>query len=138
MDGTWSLVSAKKPVGSVVRYLGETIIILTSFPSNTCSMLIRRTITKCVYRIRGCFCFSGPKQMWAYFYGPIAILLTLNIIYLGLTSWKLWHQCRDCNGGKVKALRFKFLLYVKLIFVMGVTWIFEVLSYADGSRNNFW
>ena len=82
--------------------------------------------------------FSGPKQMWAYFYGPIAILLTLNIIYLGLTSWKLWHQCRDCHGGKLKALRFKFLLYVKLIFVMGVTWIFEVLSYADGSRNNFW
>ncbi|XP_012145197.1 G-protein coupled receptor Mth2 isoform X1 [Megachile rotundata] len=81
--------------------------------------------------------FSGPKQMWVYFYGPIAILLALNVIYLGLTSWRLWHQYRECNGGKLKALRFKFLLYVKLIFVMGITWIFEVLSYADGSKN-FW
>ncbi|XP_076233923.1 G-protein coupled receptor Mth2 [Calliopsis andreniformis] len=82
--------------------------------------------------------FSGSQQTWAYFYGPIAILLTLNIIYLGLTSWRLWHQYRDYSGNTLRALRFKCLLYVKLILVMGVTWIFEVLSYADGSKNNFW
>lgn len=85
--------------------------------------------------------FSGPKQMWVYFYGPIAILLTLNIIYLGLTGWRLWHQYHDNNklrGNKLRALRFKCLLYVKLIFVMGITWIFEVLSFADLSRNDFW
>ena len=82
--------------------------------------------------------FKGSKQMWAYFYGPVAILLTLNIVYLGLTSWRLWHQYRDYSGSKLRALRFKCLLYVKLILVMGVTWIFEVLSYAYGSKNNFW
>ncbi|XP_076667143.1 putative G-protein coupled receptor Mth-like 1 [Andrena cerasifolii] len=82
--------------------------------------------------------FNGSKQMWAYFYGPISILLTLNIVYLGLTSWRLWHQYRDYSGSKLRALRFKCLLYVKLILVMGVTWIFEVLSYADGSKNYFW
>lgn len=82
--------------------------------------------------------FSGPQQMWAYFYGPIAILLTLNVIYLGLTSWRLWHQYRDYSGSKLRALRFKCLLYVKLMLVMGITWIFEVLSFADGSKNDFW
>lgn len=82
--------------------------------------------------------FSGPLEMWAYFYGPIAVLLTLNVIYLGLTSWRLWHQYREYSGSKLRVLRFKCLLYVKLILVMGVTWIFEVLSFADGSRNNFW
>lgn len=82
--------------------------------------------------------FAGSIQMWAYFYGPIAILLTLNVIYLGLTSWRLWHQYRDYSGSKLRALRFKCLLYVKLIVVMGITWIFEVLSFADGSKNDFW
>ena len=82
--------------------------------------------------------FKGSRQMWAYFYGPIGILLTLNIVYLGLTSWRLWHQYREYSGNKLRALRFKCLLYVKLILVMGVTWIFEVLSYADGSKTNFW
>lgn len=82
--------------------------------------------------------FSGPVQTWAYFYGPIAILLVLNIIYLGLTSWRLWHQYRDYSGSRLRALRFKCLLYIKLIFVMGITWIFELLSFADTTRNICW
>lgn len=83
--------------------------------------------------------FSGVMQMWVYFYGPIAILLTLNVIYLGLTSWRLWHQYREYSGSKLRVLRFKCLLYFKLILVMGITWIFEVISFADGSKNNdFW
>lgn len=83
--------------------------------------------------------FNGSDPTWAYFYGPVAILLTLNIVYLGLTSWRLWHQYRNCSGTKLRVLRFKCLLYTKLIFVMGITWIFEVLSYVDHkSRNNIW
>ncbi|XP_016911857.1 G-protein coupled receptor Mth2 [Apis cerana] len=82
--------------------------------------------------------FNGPEQTWAYFYGPIAILLTLNIIYLGLTGWRLWHQYKDYSGSNLRSLRFKCLLYVKLIFVMGITWIFEVVSFVDHSKNDFW
>lgn len=82
--------------------------------------------------------FSGTDQMWAYFYGPIGILLTLNMIYLGLTSWRLWHQYCDYNGNKLRVLRFKCMLYIKLILVMGITWIFEVVSYAEGSKNSIW
>ncbi|XP_071868507.1 probable G-protein coupled receptor Mth-like 1 isoform X1 [Bombus fervidus] len=82
--------------------------------------------------------FNGHEQTWAYFYGPISILLTLNVIYLGLTGWRLWHQYRDYSGSKLRVLRFKCLLYVKLILFMGVTWIFEVLSYADHSKQDFW
>ncbi|XP_076165566.1 putative G-protein coupled receptor Mth-like 1 isoform X2 [Ptiloglossa arizonensis] len=89
------------------------------------------------FGVQNCW-FSGPTQLWAYFYGPIAILLSLNIIYLGLTGWRLWHQYRDYSGNKLRALRFKCMLYIKLIFVMGITWIFEVLSYAEDSKNNFW
>ncbi|XP_011881871.1 PREDICTED: G-protein coupled receptor Mth2-like [Vollenhovia emeryi] len=83
--------------------------------------------------------FSGGTQTWVYFYGPIAILLTLNTIYLGMTSWRLWHQYRDYTGSKLRVLRFKCLLYIKLVFVMGITWIFELISFAVGSRlDEFW
>ncbi|XP_076225813.1 G-protein coupled receptor Mth2 isoform X2 [Nomia melanderi] len=86
---------------------------------------------------RSCW-FNGPKAMWAYFYGPILILLILNVVYLGMTGWRLWHQCSDYNGNKLRALRFKCMLYIKLILVMGVTWIFEVASYAEGPKKEIW
>lgn len=83
--------------------------------------------------------FSGTKETWTYFYGPVAILLTLNMIYLGMISWRLWHQYRDFTGSKLRVLRFKCLLYIKLVLVMGVTWIFELISFAIGSRmDEFW
>lgn len=84
-------------------------------------------------------CFAGTAQTWAYFYGPVGVLLTLNMIYLGLTSWHLWHQYRDYTGSKLRVLRFKCLLYIKLVLVMGITWIFELMSFAiDTKIDEFW
>lgn len=82
--------------------------------------------------------FNGTSEIWAFFYGPIAFLLALNVIYLSLTSWRLWHEYREYNGNKLRALRFKCLLYVKLMLVMGITWIFEILSFAAGSDHWYW
>ncbi|EGI67199.1 PREDICTED: G-protein coupled receptor Mth2-like [Acromyrmex echinatior] len=83
--------------------------------------------------------FSGAKETWAYFYGPVAVLLILNMLYLGMTSWRLWHQYREYTGSKLRILRFKCLLYIKLVLVMGITWIFELLSFAIGSKmDEFW
>lgn len=81
---------------------------------------------------------AGTSEIWAFFYGPIAFLLALNVIYLSLTSWRLWHEYREYNGNKLRALRFKCLLYVKLMLVMGITWIFEILSFAAGSDHWYW
>ncbi|KAJ8670443.1 hypothetical protein QAD02_001702 [Eretmocerus hayati] len=72
--------------------------------------------------------FQGDTATWVYFYGPVAALLTLNLIYLGLTSWKLWMDFRDHDSCKMKVLRFKCLMYLKLAVIMGFTWIFEILS----------
>ncbi|KAL6255929.1 hypothetical protein P5V15_013169 [Pogonomyrmex californicus] len=85
------------------------------------------------FGLYGCW-FSGPMETWVWFYGPVAILLMLNMIYLGLTSWRLWHQYRDYTGSKLRILRFKCLLYIKLVLVMGVTWIFELISFAIGTK----
>lgn len=89
-------------------------------------------------KTRGLAYFVGTEQTWAYFYGPIGILLMLNIIYLGLTSWRLWHQYRDYTGSNLRVLRFKCLLYFKLVLVTGITWIFELLSFAIDTNIEFW
>ncbi|XP_047369507.1 G-protein coupled receptor Mth2-like isoform X2 [Vespa velutina] len=82
--------------------------------------------------------FNGTSEVWVFFYGPIAFLLTLNVIYLGLTSWRLWHEYREYIGNNLRALRFKCLLYIKLMLVMGITWIFEILSFAAGTTQWYW
>lgn len=83
--------------------------------------------------------FTGTVETWVYFYGPIAILLTLNMIYLGMTSWRLWHQYRDYTGSKLRILRFKCLLYIKLVLIMGITWIFELISFAiEAKMDELW
>ncbi|KYN36953.1 G-protein coupled receptor Mth2, partial [Trachymyrmex septentrionalis] len=82
--------------------------------------------------------FPGITETWAYFYGPVTVLLTLNMLYLGMTSWRLWHQYREYTGSKLRIMRLKCLLYIKLVLIMGITWIFELLSFAFGPMNDFW
>ena len=86
------------------------------------------------------FYASGHSETWAFFYGPIACLLALNVLYLGLTCWRLWYEYRGYNGNGLRSLRFNCLLYVKLFLVMGITWIFEIISFAVSPRetNVYW
>ncbi|KAF5271724.1 hypothetical protein FQA39_LY08047 [Lamprigera yunnana] len=85
------------------------------------------------------FCwFEGRDAVWAYFYGPILFLLILNIIFFCWTIKKLWKDTRDLHSPtKIKSLRYKCLLYIKLFFVMGISWIFEVLSFAFDDKEHF-
>ena len=76
------------------------------------------------------FYTSGHSESWAFYYGPIACLLALNMLYFGLTCWRLWYRYRDYNGNGLRSLRFNCLLYVKLFLIMGLTWIFDVISFA--------
>lgn len=83
--------------------------------------------------------FQGRDAIWAYFYGPILFLLILNVIFFCWTIKALWKDCRtvqNCSS-KVKSLKYKCLLYVKLFFIMGLSWIFEVLSFAFDDREHF-
>uniref|UniRef100_A0A224XDM6 Putative g-protein coupled receptor mth2 n=1 Tax=Panstrongylus lignarius TaxID=156445 RepID=A0A224XDM6_9HEMI len=74
--------------------------------------------------------FSGKSETWAYFYGPIGILLCSNIVFFTLTVIRLWNDYKDSNPGtRIQVLRFKCLLYLKVFLTMGLSWIFEIGSY---------
>ncbi|BAO49480.1 G-protein coupled receptor Mth2-like [Alphaentomopoxvirus acuprea] len=63
-------------------------------------------------------CFlSTPIALLSYFYGPIGILLIINLI---LFIWILII---------LQNLNNMYLIEVKLFIIMGITWLFEIMSY---------
>ncbi|KAJ8958741.1 hypothetical protein NQ318_016469 [Aromia moschata] len=82
--------------------------------------------------------FKTPLVTFIYFYGPISILLCINIVYFIWTIVVLWGQMKHCSEKKTKILKYRLLLCIKLFFVMGMTWCFEVFSAVFESSTPKW
>ncbi|CAB3368286.1 Hypothetical predicted protein [Cloeon dipterum] len=82
--------------------------------------------------------FYGPEETWLYFYGPISIIICANIYFFMTSALHVWRSDDSNNGTQVKSKKFKWLMYLKLFIVMGITWVFEVASFAEGSKSWFW
>ncbi|XP_028166184.1 probable G-protein coupled receptor Mth-like 3 isoform X1 [Ostrinia furnacalis] len=82
--------------------------------------------------------FNGRTETWIFFYGPIAILVTSNVVLFGLSSYNLWQQTKKYEVNKLNNLRHRFLLSLKLFLVMGISWIFEIASFAHGEAHIIW
>ncbi|XP_056646704.1 G-protein coupled receptor Mth2-like [Diorhabda sublineata] len=82
--------------------------------------------------------FQSTKQTNIYFIGPISVLLMMNIIFFIWTMIELWNRSKRCTETKIHKYRLR--LYVKLFFIMGITWIFEIFStiFEDKSPNWLW
>ncbi|XP_072391045.1 G-protein coupled receptor Mth2-like [Diabrotica undecimpunctata] len=70
--------------------------------------------------------FKTARESNIYFNGPVAVLLIINIVFFIWTIVELWKSSKNCP--KTKILKFRVKMYVKLFFVMGITWIFEIIS----------
>lgn len=84
--------------------------------------------------------FKGFEETWLFFYGPISILLIVNILLFVWSSVKLWTSTPDVHATKLRSKRYRFLICIKLFFIMGLLWVFEILSYASGNSTevSFW
>ncbi|XP_059472270.1 G-protein coupled receptor Mth2-like [Neocloeon triangulifer] len=82
--------------------------------------------------------FHGPEETWLYFYGPISLIICANIYFFVSSALHIWRIQDGNNGTQFQSRRFKWMLYLKLFIVMGITWIFEVASFAEGSKSWFW
>ncbi|XP_070507494.1 G-protein coupled receptor Mth2-like [Chironomus tepperi] len=90
---------------------------------------------------------SHPKIIqWIYIYGPILLLISINIIFYGVTAWKFYCVGRErarigrtstsrihCGHGDTSENRRRFLCYMRLSVIMGLPWIIEILSFSLGS-----
>ncbi|CAK1553907.1 unnamed protein product [Leptosia nina] len=83
--------------------------------------------------------FSGRTETWLYFYGPIAVLVAANIVLFMLSSYNLWnYNKKKYEVNKLNNLKRKFLTSLKLFLVMGISWIFEIASFAHGEKHILW
>ncbi|KAJ0173646.1 hypothetical protein K1T71_010795 [Dendrolimus kikuchii] len=79
--------------------------------------------------------FFSQKQQWYYMYSVMTILLIVNICIFIYTSIVIWRYTFTSN--LTTALKYKFVLTVRLIIVMGLPWIFEMIS-TFYSKHIFW
>ncbi|XP_073950462.1 probable G-protein coupled receptor Mth-like 3 [Choristoneura fumiferana] len=82
--------------------------------------------------------FQGRTETWVFFYGPIAVLISSNVVLFLLSSVYLWRDTRKYEVNKLNILKHKFLLSLKLFLVMGVSWVFEIASFAHGKSHIIW
>ncbi|XP_076675179.1 adhesion G-protein coupled receptor methuselah-like 1 [Andrena cerasifolii] len=83
--------------------------------------------------------FYGDMEILAYFFGPIGVLLAVNLLFFAATAREL--TCGLWKGEFVKSTTERAALgrvCMKLVVVMGITWVADVLSWAVGGPQYIW
>ncbi|XP_018018082.1 probable G-protein coupled receptor Mth-like 3 [Hyalella azteca] len=76
--------------------------------------------------------FAKPSALAVYLFGPITILLAINLVCFCLSAYKLCTIIKHSDRTTTH-----FVQYLKLFLLMGVSWIFEVISFfVDDSGNS--
>jgi len=85
-------------------------------------------------------CFVNPLGLGEYLYYPIAALLVMNLIFFGVTTWKLYEYKESTRIAtlNLENKRQFFKLFLKLFCVMGVAWMFEVISWVHVGYHVTW
>ncbi|KAJ8714001.1 hypothetical protein PYW08_007621 [Mythimna loreyi] len=70
--------------------------------------------------------FYNKYQQWYYMYSIMSLLLAANIcifIYTSVIMWRL-----SFSSSHIRAVKFKFMMTVRLIILMGLPWVFEMIA----------
>ncbi|CAH0678836.1 unnamed protein product [Chilo suppressalis] len=79
--------------------------------------------------------FYDVENQWYYMYSVMSILIIANICIFGYTSYCLWRSTFATTH--LKALKYKFMMTLRLFVLMGITWIFEMISSLT-AESYFW
>lgn len=83
--------------------------------------------------------FYGDMEILTYFFGPIGILLCINLLLFASTARQL--TCGLWKRDDVKSTTERAALgrvCLKLVIVMGVTWVTDIISWLVGGPRYFW
>ncbi|XP_037910901.1 probable G-protein coupled receptor Mth-like 1 isoform X2 [Hermetia illucens] len=108
-------------------------IVLDNIPSGTDDNLLRPRFGEA-----GCW-FYGNMEILAYFFGPVGILLCINLLLFASTARQLtcglWKR-EDVKSTTERAALGRVCL--KLVVVMGVTWVADIISWMVGGPQSVW
>ncbi|XP_022188007.2 LOW QUALITY PROTEIN: probable G-protein coupled receptor Mth-like 1 [Nilaparvata lugens] len=83
--------------------------------------------------------FAGDAEIFSYFYGPLGVLLLINLTLFGATAREL--TCGLWKTEVVKSNTERATLgrvCLKLVVVMGVTWVADIISWFVGGPTYVW
>lgn len=92
-------------------------------------------------------CWMETAPAFAFFYGPMLILLLMNVCLYGFVAAKLIRARKDTamvrfskskETSNFEEKKEKWILHAKLFLLMGVTWIMECVSAAVGHNDAYW
>ncbi|KAF4528729.1 hypothetical protein B566_EDAN008995 [Ephemera danica] len=106
---------------------------------------IPNTALKPQFGVQRCW-FGDKLAVFAYFFGPISVLLICNLVLFIMTAVRIVKLRRgtavlkhaDSQRSDQREKQQKFVLYLKLFLVMGLTWIMELVSWTVGGSNYLW
>ncbi|XP_034834048.1 G-protein coupled receptor Mth2-like [Maniola hyperantus] len=70
--------------------------------------------------------FYNMRVQWHYMYSVMTILILANIcifVYISVHLWRL-----SFASTHIRALKYKFVMTVRMIIIMGLPWVFEMIS----------
>ncbi|XP_050350696.1 G-protein coupled receptor Mth2-like [Nymphalis io] len=82
--------------------------------------------------LNGCFLAGKPKLF--YMHIPMMLVITSNCMFFLMTAYNFWCIGRDTemlnchNANKHDRQKQRFLIYLKLSIVMGISWVTELIS----------
>uniref|UniRef100_T1J8Q1 G-protein coupled receptors family 2 profile 2 domain-containing protein n=1 Tax=Strigamia maritima TaxID=126957 RepID=T1J8Q1_STRMM len=82
--------------------------------------------------------FVGIEAKLTFLYGPAAGLLGSNIVFFGLTVWRLKRMSKDAVLVNKKIHSQLTRMYMKLLIVMGLCWIMEIVSGVVEKDDRYW
>ncbi|XP_059489772.1 probable G-protein coupled receptor Mth-like 1 [Neocloeon triangulifer] len=89
--------------------------------------------------------FYGDLDIFAFFYGPVGVLLLLNFVLFAATTRELtcglWRREGVKTGGGSHSSTERTTLgnvCLKLVVVMGVTWLADIVSWFVGGPSYLW
>lgn len=86
-------------------------------------------------------CWFGQSRALLYFFAiPVAVTIAINAVFLLVTIYNIVTASRTSQMARAhrsRKERHRFFLYVKLAFVMGVTWVMAFVAMATG-REELW
>nr|CAD7567474.1 unnamed protein product [Timema californicum] len=82
---------------------------------------------------------KSDMEILAYFFAPLGLLLLINLFLFAATAWEL--TCGLWKTEVVKASTERAALgrvCVKLVIMMGLTWVLDIISWAVGGPSYLW
>ena len=86
-----------------------------------------------------CF-FADKKGLFLWFYGPISVMLALNLAGCAVIVKVLWRMRKQklAIGIEAQDQRAACAEYLKIFVGMGALWVFEILSAFVDAREELW